>query len=136
MEMGEFRSKWVGDTERQQMRILMTIRALGPVIVVVDEADAIFGTREADGDSGVSGRVFAAFAARPDIGGAAGAALANGAETRDAAGRDVTVRGAPKARQKTIVDPAAPARTLMRPPGSLPPAGGPQPPLRRREDGR
>ncbi len=63
MEIGEFRSKWVGDTERQQMRILMTIRALGPVIVVVDEADAVFGTREADGDSGVSGRVFAAFAA-------------------------------------------------------------------------
>ena len=63
MEMGEFRSKWVGDTERQQMRVLMTIRALGPVIVVVDEADAVFGTREADGDSGVSGRVFAAFAA-------------------------------------------------------------------------
>jgi SpoVK/Ycf46/Vps4 family AAA+-type ATPase len=53
----------VGDTERQQTRILMTIRALGPVIVVVDEADAVFGTREADGDSGVSGRVFAAFAA-------------------------------------------------------------------------
>src|SRR5688572_1186633 len=63
MEIGEFRSKWVGDTERQQMRILMTVRALGPVIVVVDEADAVFGTREADGDSGVSGRVFAAFAA-------------------------------------------------------------------------
>ncbi len=63
MEMGEFRSKWVGDTERQQARILMTIRALGPVIVVVDEADAVFGTRESDGDDGVSGRVFAAFAA-------------------------------------------------------------------------
>ncbi|MDB6170701.1 MAG: hypothetical protein JWL59_12 [Chthoniobacteraceae bacterium] len=63
MELGEFRSKWVGDTELQQGRILMTIRALGPVIVVVDEADAVFGTREADGDSGVSGRVFAAFAA-------------------------------------------------------------------------
>jgi SpoVK/Ycf46/Vps4 family AAA+-type ATPase len=63
MELGEFRSKWVGDTERQQSRILMTIRALGPVIVVVDEADAVFGTREAEGDSGVSGRVFAAFAA-------------------------------------------------------------------------
>ena len=55
MEMGEFRSKWVGDTERQQARILMTIRALGPVIVVVDEADAVFGSREGDGDSGVSG---------------------------------------------------------------------------------
>jgi AAA+ superfamily predicted ATPase len=63
LELGEFRSKWVGDTERQQARILMTIRALGPVIVVVDEADAVFGNREADGDSGVSGRVFAAFAA-------------------------------------------------------------------------
>jgi SpoVK/Ycf46/Vps4 family AAA+-type ATPase len=63
MEMGEFRSKWVGDTERQQARILMTIRALGPVVVVVDEADAVFGSRTADGDSGVSSRVFAAFAA-------------------------------------------------------------------------
>src|SRR5438045_7456157 len=63
MEIGDFRSKWVGDTERQQSRILMTIRALGPVMVVVDEADAVFGTRDADGDSGVSGRVFAAFAA-------------------------------------------------------------------------
>ncbi len=63
MELGEFRSKCVGDTELQQGRILMTIRALGPVIVVVDEADAVFGTREGDGDSGVSGRVFAAFAA-------------------------------------------------------------------------
>jgi AAA+ superfamily predicted ATPase len=64
MEIAEFRSKWVGDTERQQMRILMTIRALGPVIVVVDEADAVFGTREGgDDDGGVSGRVFAAFAA-------------------------------------------------------------------------
>jgi AAA+ superfamily predicted ATPase len=63
MEIGEFRSKWVGDTEMQQMRILMTIRSLGPVIVVVDEADAVFGTRAADGDSGISGRVFAGFAA-------------------------------------------------------------------------
>lgn len=64
MEIAEFRSKWVGDTERQQMRILMTIRALGPVIVVVDEADAVFGSREGgDDDGGMGGRVFAAFAA-------------------------------------------------------------------------
>ena len=63
MEVGEFRSKWVGDTELQQARILMTIRALGPVVVVVDEADAVFGTREGGSDSGVSARVFAAFAA-------------------------------------------------------------------------
>lgn len=63
LELGDFRSKWVGETERQQTRILMTIRALGPVIVVVDEADAVFGNRSADGDSGVSSRVFAGFAA-------------------------------------------------------------------------
>ncbi len=63
LELGQFRSKWVGETERQQARILLTIRALGPVIVVVDEADAVFGNRSSDGDSGVSSRVFAAFAA-------------------------------------------------------------------------
>lgn len=63
LELGDFRSKWVGETERQQTRILMTVRALGPVIVVVDEADAVFGNRSSDGDSGVSTRVFAAFAA-------------------------------------------------------------------------
>jgi hypothetical protein len=63
LEIGDFRSKWVGETERQQTRILMTIRALGPVVVVVDEADAVFGNRSTDGDSGVSTRVFAAFAA-------------------------------------------------------------------------
>jgi AAA+ superfamily predicted ATPase len=63
LELGQFRSRWVGETERQQARILLTIRALGPVIVVVDEADAVFGNRSADGDSGVSSRVFAAFAA-------------------------------------------------------------------------
>ena len=34
-----------------------------PVIVVVDEADAVFGNRSSDGDSGVSTRIFAAFAA-------------------------------------------------------------------------
>ncbi len=64
MELGEFRSKWVGDTELQLARILLTIKALGPVIVVVDEADAVFGTREGDaGDSGISARVFATLAA-------------------------------------------------------------------------
>lgn len=63
MEIGDFRSKWVGDTEKQQSRILMTVKALGPVIVVIDEADAVFGDRHATGDSGVSSRVFAGFAA-------------------------------------------------------------------------
>lgn len=63
MELGEFRSKWVGDTEKQLARVLLTIKALGPVVVVVDEADAVFGNREQSGDSGVSSRVFATLAA-------------------------------------------------------------------------
>jgi SpoVK/Ycf46/Vps4 family AAA+-type ATPase len=61
--LGDFRSKWVGDTEKQLSKILATIKALGPVIVVVDEADAVFGNRSSSGDSGVSTRVFASLAA-------------------------------------------------------------------------
>ena len=41
IKLKNFRSKWVGETERQQARILLTIRALGPVIVVVDGAAAV-----------------------------------------------------------------------------------------------
>lgn len=65
LELGNFRSEWVGQTEKQLARILMVIRALGPVIVVIDEADAVLGSsRDGDrGDSGVSGRVFAMLAA-------------------------------------------------------------------------
>ena len=37
---------------------------MGPVVVVVDEADAALGSREADGDSGTSSRVFAMIAAQ------------------------------------------------------------------------
>ena len=34
------------------------LRAMGPVVVVVDEADAALGSRESEGDSGTSSRVF------------------------------------------------------------------------------
>ncbi|MFA7344869.1 MAG: AAA family ATPase [Terrimicrobiaceae bacterium] len=65
VELGNFRSKWVGDTEKQLSKVLITIRALGPLVVTVDEADAVFGGgRESGGeDGGVSSRVFAALAA-------------------------------------------------------------------------
>jgi ATP-dependent 26S proteasome regulatory subunit len=59
-----FRSKYVGETEGNLERVLSVLRAMGPVVVVVDEADAALGSREQDGDSGTSSRVFAMIAAQ------------------------------------------------------------------------
>jgi AAA+ superfamily predicted ATPase len=59
-----FRSKYVGETEGNLERVLSVLRAMGPVVVVVDEADAALGNREQDGDSGTSSRVFAMIAAQ------------------------------------------------------------------------
>jgi AAA+ superfamily predicted ATPase len=53
-----FRSKYVGETEGNLERVLSVLRAMGPVVVVVDEADAALGSREDEGDSGTSSRVF------------------------------------------------------------------------------
>jgi SpoVK/Ycf46/Vps4 family AAA+-type ATPase len=53
-----FRSKYVGETEGNLEGVLAVLRAMGPVVVVVDEADAALGSRETDGDSGTSSRVF------------------------------------------------------------------------------
>ena len=64
VELLNFRSKWQGQTESNLERILGLLDAIGPVAVVVDEADAALGTRETGGaDSGVSERVFASLAA-------------------------------------------------------------------------
>ncbi len=57
-----FRSKYVGETEGNLERVLSVLRAMGPVVVVVDEADAALGSRENEGDSGTSSRVFAMIA--------------------------------------------------------------------------
>ena len=57
-----FRSKYVGETEGNLERVLSVLRAMGPVVVVVDEADAALGSREAEGDSGTSSRVFSMIA--------------------------------------------------------------------------
>jgi AAA+ superfamily predicted ATPase len=59
-----FRSKYVGETEGNLERVLAVLRAMGPVVVVVDEADAALGSRESEGDSGTSSRVFAMIAAQ------------------------------------------------------------------------
>jgi len=62
VQLMNFRSKWVGATEGNLEKILLTLRALGPVGVIIDEADAFMGTREEGGDSGTSNRIFAQFA--------------------------------------------------------------------------
>jgi AAA+ superfamily predicted ATPase len=64
VKLRNFRSKYVGETEGNLERLLTVLRSLGPVVVVIDEADAALGTREAEGDSGTSSRVFAMLAAQ------------------------------------------------------------------------
>jgi ATP-dependent 26S proteasome regulatory subunit len=59
-----FRSKYVGETEGNLQQVLVVLRSLGPVVVIVDEADAALGNRKADGDSGTSARVFSMIAAQ------------------------------------------------------------------------
>ena len=59
-----FRSKYVGETEGNLERVLSVLRAMGPVVVVVDEADAALGSREQEGDSGTSSRVFGMIASQ------------------------------------------------------------------------
>lgn len=59
-----FRSKYVGETEGNLERVLSLLRAMGPVVVVVDEADAALGNRDQEGDSGTSSRVFSMIASQ------------------------------------------------------------------------
>ncbi|HEY3966300.1 MAG TPA: AAA family ATPase [Planctomycetaceae bacterium] len=64
VKLKNFRSKYVGETEGNLEQVLTVLRSLGPVVVLIDEADASLGTRESDGDSGTSSRVFAMIAAQ------------------------------------------------------------------------
>lgn len=59
-----FRSKYVGETEGNLEKILKVLRVMGPVAVVIDEADAMMGDRQGGSDSGTSSRVFGQFAAQ------------------------------------------------------------------------
>lgn len=58
VQLKNFRSKWLGETEANLERILSLLEALAPIAVFVDEADTQLGRRESGGDSGVSARVF------------------------------------------------------------------------------
>jgi ATP-dependent Zn protease len=53
-----FRSKWQGVTESNLEKILNILKAMAPVGVMIDEADAFLGDRNQEGDSGTSNRIF------------------------------------------------------------------------------
>lgn len=53
-----FRSKWVGSTEANLERVLATVKAMGPIAVIIDEGDRSFGGGE-ESDGGTSSRVIA-----------------------------------------------------------------------------
>jgi AAA+ superfamily predicted ATPase len=57
------RSQWQGVTESNLQKLLAIFRAMGPLGVVVDEADTWIGDRDASGDAGTSSRIFGAIAA-------------------------------------------------------------------------
>ena len=62
LKLRNFRSKFVGESEGNLEQVLTVLKSLGPVVVIVDEADATLGNRNQDGDSGTSGRVFSMIA--------------------------------------------------------------------------
>lgn len=57
-----FRSQWQGVTEANLEKIFNLLKALWPVAVMIDEADAFLGDRDSGGDSGTGSRIFAAIA--------------------------------------------------------------------------
>ncbi len=54
-----FREKWVGSTEGNLERILNVIKAMGYVLVMIDEGDRSIGGGGGEGDGGTSSRVTA-----------------------------------------------------------------------------
>lgn len=53
-----FRDKWMGATEANLEKIFTVLKALGQVLVFVDEADQMTGKRGGGDDSGISGRIY------------------------------------------------------------------------------
>jgi transitional endoplasmic reticulum ATPase len=64
-----FRSKWVGSTEANLEKVLSMVKALGPIILIIDEGDRSFGGGSEESDGGTSSRVIARlkeFMSEPD----------------------------------------------------------------------
>jgi len=59
IKLKNFRSKWVGATEGNLEKILGVVKAIGQVVVIIDEGDRAFGNTDGEGDGGTSSRVIA-----------------------------------------------------------------------------
>jgi SpoVK/Ycf46/Vps4 family AAA+-type ATPase len=61
VRIGDVRSMWLGESERNLSHVLRLLVELAPVVVFVDEVDQMLGRRDQGwhGDSGVSARLFA-----------------------------------------------------------------------------
>ncbi len=59
VKLKNFRSKWVGATEGNLEKILTVVKAIGQVVIIIDEGDRAFGNTDGDGDGGTSSRVIA-----------------------------------------------------------------------------
>jgi transitional endoplasmic reticulum ATPase len=59
IKLKNFRSKWVGATEGNLEKILNVVKAIGQVVVIIDEGDRAFGSTDSEGDGGTSSRVIA-----------------------------------------------------------------------------
>jgi transitional endoplasmic reticulum ATPase len=59
IKLKNFRSKWVGATEGNLEKILSVIKAIGQVVLIIDEGDRAFGNTDGEGDGGTSSRVIA-----------------------------------------------------------------------------
>ncbi len=59
LKFKNFRDKWVGSTEGNLEKILTVVKAMGNVLVVIDEGDRSIGGESGGGDGGVDSRVTA-----------------------------------------------------------------------------
>ena len=57
-----FRGMYVGQSEGNLQKVLKILKAMSPVAVMIDEADAYLGSRGSDGSSGVNSRLFSMLA--------------------------------------------------------------------------